>query len=336
MPKNKNALIRYEVLDNCFSNWNRKYFMEDLIEAVNNKLAEEGIHVDGIKRRQIYNDMEFMEKYYGVVIKKHRENRRTYYRYEDKSMSIKFTLPSNIEYGLVKAIVARILHLDAPELDDKARAIIAELLDKFARKQSNKPIIILDYNEYVQGAKFIEPLFNAIYEKKPLRITYQRYREADPVTIIFHPYVIRQYNYRWFVIGRHEQEQASRWVLALDRIKEIEEENTIPYKESPVENWKDYFEDLIGVTWPEGERPQEVKLVFTQEFAPYIQTKPLHPSQKAKQLPDGRLEVRIYVVLNYELENLILSFGQHVSVVSPEVLRDRIKNRLQQALLHYA
>lgn len=33
MPTNKNAQLRYQVLDRCFSDFNRRYDIEDLLEG---------------------------------------------------------------------------------------------------------------------------------------------------------------------------------------------------------------------------------------------------------------------------------------------------------------
>ncbi len=40
MPVNKNALLRYHVLDKCFRNTKRRYFLEDLMCAVNEVFGE--------------------------------------------------------------------------------------------------------------------------------------------------------------------------------------------------------------------------------------------------------------------------------------------------------
>ena len=47
------------------------------------------------------------------------------------------------------------------------------------------------------------------------------------------------------------------------------------------------------------------------------------------------ISLQLHVVLNYELEQKILSFGQYVEVISPMTLRERIKDRLSQSLLQY-
>ena len=57
MATNKNALIRYKVLDNCFRNPAKRYFIDDLIESCETALLELNNESDGISRRQI---MEFV------------------------------------------------------------------------------------------------------------------------------------------------------------------------------------------------------------------------------------------------------------------------------------
>lgn len=47
MPTNKNASIRYQALDKCFQNRNKKFFIEDLIQACNEALYE----FNGLKKK---------------------------------------------------------------------------------------------------------------------------------------------------------------------------------------------------------------------------------------------------------------------------------------------
>ena len=91
---------------------------------------------------------------------------------------------------------------------------------------------------------------------------------------------------------------------------------------------------MVGITKPKNSKIQKVIIQFDQEFSPYIKTKPIHPSQINKPTENGLL-IAIQVHLNYELENLILSFGEHAKVLEPEILKDRIKKRLTNALNNY-
>ena len=57
MATNKHATIRYHALDQCFSNSGRRYYIDDLIEACNSALLEYTGLSDGIKRRQVYEEI---------------------------------------------------------------------------------------------------------------------------------------------------------------------------------------------------------------------------------------------------------------------------------------
>ena len=62
MATNKNATIRYQALDRCFRNPGRKYYIDDLIEVCNDALLDIDPDSSGIKRRQIYDDIKFMQE----------------------------------------------------------------------------------------------------------------------------------------------------------------------------------------------------------------------------------------------------------------------------------
>ena len=75
MATNKHATIRYHALDRCFSNFGRRFFIEDLIEACNQAIYDfDGIE-DGVKRRQIFDDINFMES--DQAVRKAREAHHT-------------------------------------------------------------------------------------------------------------------------------------------------------------------------------------------------------------------------------------------------------------------
>ena len=57
MSTNKNALIRYQVLDRCFRNIGKMYFWEDLLEECNKALIDFDPNSNGIQRRQLFDDI---------------------------------------------------------------------------------------------------------------------------------------------------------------------------------------------------------------------------------------------------------------------------------------
>lgn len=89
MSANKNAQLRYQILDRCFSNFKKKYTIDDLIEEVNEKLYDmNGIEVS---LRQIREDIKFMRDRmgYDAPIETYPlEGRKCYYRYSDRDFTI--------------------------------------------------------------------------------------------------------------------------------------------------------------------------------------------------------------------------------------------------------
>lgn len=63
MAQGKNAYIRYKVLDRCFRDSRKHYYMEDLVEACNEVLY----NYDGssVSERTIREDIHFMQRQAG-------------------------------------------------------------------------------------------------------------------------------------------------------------------------------------------------------------------------------------------------------------------------------
>jgi len=210
---------------------------------------------------------------------------------------------------------------------------LSELLPKLQQGltiDQQQPFISFDSNQYLKGIDQLGSLYNAINYKKVLKITYQDFKSDKPYELILHPYYLKQYNNRWFLFGYNPNKNKPDWNLALDRIEAIEETND-KYLVNQTIDWEEYFEDIIGVTKPVDENPENIKLHFHAQTGKYIESKPLHGSQKSKWLSTDLLEVNLEVMINYELERLILSYGDAVKVIAPATLVTLIKTRLLEA-----
>lgn len=58
MPTNKNAQLRYRILDRCFSDFHRTYSIEDLLDTVNESLMD--LYGSQVSIRQIREDIKYM------------------------------------------------------------------------------------------------------------------------------------------------------------------------------------------------------------------------------------------------------------------------------------
>jgi predicted DNA-binding transcriptional regulator YafY len=334
MAENKKAFTRYRVIDQCLRNTRRFYSARDLRKEVKKALEYDG-YEGGIGKTQLSKDLEHMRESLGAPIVEEKlpsDRRISIYKYSDADYSIlKQPLnedeKSKIKEGLM--VLSQIRGLEQFEWIDE---ILPSIEEKIKFKAASREVISYDFNVDYSGLGHINNLFNAINQKRVLKIEYQSFKESQPTSFIFHPYHLRQYNSRWYVFGFNQTDQKNPQNLALDRIVSIQETNN-EYIEDET-NWFDFFSDFVGVTKKEDEAV-DVKLLFSKEQAPYIITKPLHGTQNHTTNEDGTLEVTINVIPNFELESLILSYGERVKVLEPESLKHTIKKRLNQCYDRY-
>ncbi|EMS33856.1 hypothetical protein C943_04175 [Mariniradius saccharolyticus AK6] len=335
MGKKNSPLIRYKILDQCFRNPGRKYFFEDLKEAIDSVLCEIDPEYGGISRRQLFDDIAFMEspEGWGIELEKPRENRKTYYRYVDTSFSI-HQLPLNeLEIKELEDAISVLSNFKGMPQFENLEEIIPKLRNGITQKGQAK-VISFDSNPDLMGLDFLGQLIDATVNKKVLHIKYHPFTFEHPVSLEFHPYFLKQHNNRWFVFGLNPENQKPDWNLALDRILEISESKS-KYVPNKAIDWEEYFEEIIGVTKPENQKLEMIVLRFYGVTGKYVASKPLHGTQKHKWLDAQTLEVRIEVIPNIELERLLLSYGENIEVISPSELRDRIAIRHKDAAKRY-
>lgn len=337
MGQTKNAMLRYQVLDRCFRNTGRGYTLDDLLEACNEALYQYSGKEDGIHRRQLQKDIQFMESEQGWSVPLERirfgeKNQKMYLRYEDPAFSINNQPLNQTEAAQLKAALFVLSRFTGTPQFEWVQEIIPVIESRLGLVGMGEKVIAFDSNVDAAGLQHLQPLFNAIMNKVVLNITYRDFKSGNPFEFGFHPYYLKQYNNRWFVFGLNAQNGNAAWNLALDRIQEIVQTTDV-YLDTNID-WEDYFYDIVGVTKPEEAEVEKVVLHFNREQAPYVETKPLHPSQKSKWNGE-KLEVQLQLIINFEFVRLLLSFGERVVVVEPASLREEIKRLHLEAWQHY-
>lgn len=329
MATNKNAIIRYKILDKCFRNSGRKYFIEDLINECNKILSEIDPSNKGISRRQVFDDIAFMESNDGwsIELDRIKEGRRVYYRYNDLSYSINNIPLDESEVKYLSTMIQSLSKFKGfPQFD-----LIEDILSRLtynSKEDRQSSIIEFENNEELIGLEYIGTIYNAIIYKKVLRILYNQSFESE-IELIIHPYYLKQYNNRWFLFGYNPDNQRYDWNLALDRILKIEEINK-RYNENTAIDWNEYFDDMLGVSKPLAHNKEKIILHIIGKTAHYIYSKPIHPYQKHRWIENNTLEIELNLIINYELERFILSYIDSIKIIQPLSLKETIQHRLKQ------
>ena len=334
MPINKLALIRYKTIDNCLQNRFRKWTLEDLMEACSDALYEyEGI-AKGISKRAIQLDLQNMRSeklgYNAPIIVIDKK----YYSYEVKDYSITNSPLTQQDLGTLNEVLLVLKQFTGFGYFQELNGMVTKLEDKLYKQQhKGKSYIDFEKNELLKGLIHIDPLHKSIINKRTIEISYQSFKAKLPQIIVFYPYLLKEYRNRWFLLGVNRKGKAVM-ILALDRIESFKELSDEKYHK-PDFDVSTYFHDAIGVSKAPNQTSQTVVLKIIKAHAPYIITKPLHPSQKIlKEEEDGTI-FSIDVIWNFELEREILGFGEQVKVLSPKRLSGKIQSRLKQVLDAY-
>jgi len=335
MAQNKNALIRYKTIDQCLQNNYRQWTLEDLIIACSDALYEYENKHTNVSKRTIQLDIQLMRSDklgYNAPIEVYDKK---YYRYGNLGYSITNIPLTENDMGILSETVEMLKQFKDFSLFSELGGIIQRLEDKVYSEKTNQPAIIhLDKNENLKGLKFLDQLYQAILKKICLKINYQSFKARTPTEFIFHPFILKEFNNRWFLIGKR-QSQNQILTLALDRIISLTLDLKTRYQNDDF-NGDEYYKNTIGVTVLNDECVEEIVLKIDQRNAPYVLTKPFHPSQKiVERSKDGEVTISLTVHQNFEFERLVLGFGVGIEVVEPRRLRNRIKRNLKQNLARY-
>jgi predicted DNA-binding transcriptional regulator YafY len=326
MATNKNATIRYQTLNRCFRNPGRKYNIDDLVDVCNEALLDVDPNSSGVKKRQIYEDIKFMQDSRGfdAPIESYKHGRTAYYRYSDSSFSINSQPLNEMEAQQLRESLLTLSRFKGLPQFDWIEELTARLEQDFQLKSDQK-VISFDENPFLTGREYIGELYNAIVNEKTLNIIYLPFRRGEIVFEI-HPYYLKHYNNRWFLFGRITGSE-DLTNLPLDRIVSINESKT-KFMPNTTIDFGEYFDDIIGVSIPADKETQKVILKINSDLWPYIKTKPLHGSQKMILLTDEYTLIQLELKPNYEFESLILSFGEKITVIEPEHLKIKMIKRI--------
>ena len=329
----KNAIMRYKILDSLLSNRNRYYSISELLEKVNEALELDGM--EPVSRRCIEKDLNTLEcAPYEAAIERVWYHGKKCIRYAEEGFSIFTKKLTEEEENLLSEVLNTIGQFDG--LDT------FEWLDSLKKRldiKEHRRIIQFDSNPYFEGRNLIGSLFTAISNKQVLALKYHTFKDPQVKEVVVYPYLLKEYNNRWFLIVGVEDGTILNF--ALDRIDDFKPMPHIDYIE-PDEDLESRFDDIVGVTLFKDKPTEDILLWVNEEGFQYVKTKPLHGSQRNVKGEDEKLVrkkypalqggrfFRLQCILNYELEQLLMSKMNQLVVLEPATLKDSLINRIKK------
>lgn len=369
MPSNKNAVIRYMYLDQMLSDRYHKYTCEDLLKKVNERLDFAGyptiggdpsdydhyiksgkrviqLDIQALQESPFNMEIDSSEKLYGAPV----------YRYADQTQSL-FSKPlSDDEKRLLQEVFNTLGQFSGLDSFEWLHDLQEKLNDRkaFGRSEFDKEnkdarkIISFSSNDYLTGKDYLGTLFALIANKKVVDIYYAPFGE-EVRTIRLYPYLLKQYNDRWYLIGTPLGDKKFPYRkdffvnLPLDRMEAIHPVEGVPFIDCD-EGFEERYEDIVGVTYIESEPLTSIILAVKNSYTGYVDTKPLHGSQVKfsseeqehlhKQYP-AFADYTFYgleLKPNREFYNLVYRNGDNILLVSPKSIREKMVEELERSL----
>lgn len=335
MPTNKNALIRYKYLDSLLSDYHHYYDIHDLTEKVNDMLYEDGF--PEVTQRCIEKDLNTLEYApFSAPIERFTKKGKRCIHYDDRSFSIFKKEISREEQNLLREVLSTIGQFDG--LDNFG------WLEDFKiglKIEERRQIISFSYNQYLQNSNLLGVLFDNISNEVVISLSYHTFSDETIRNIDFHPYLLKQYNDRWFLLGAADSDQKIL-TFALDRIDMVESLPDKKYIECPDEIYE-RFEDIVGVTLYEDRKIEHILCWVSDLSKGYIDTKPIHGSytpikgnqEQTLHIQYPMLQSGMFFTLdciaNYELVRELCSYGKELVVLQSDGhIQDEIFKRIRE------
>jgi len=332
MPRNKEALIRYRVINRCLVN-GKVASLDKLKQECEYELGEQHIG-----KRTIQEDLKDMREDdrlgYNAPIKFDRY--RNGYVYTDPDYSID-KIPLNEEELSALAFSATMLsQLSNVEIFASFTGAAQKIMDainvhRLMEEESEYDFIQFEQVPFTKGSEYLQPIIDAIRNKLVIQLTYQAFQADQPKETLVHPYLLKEYKHRWYIIGLNDDEQKLK-TYGLDRIKgvKVKGKQYIEKDFSP----REYFKNTVGVIAPTDE-PPEIMLSVKKPQAQYLVTQPLHESQKIAEDQQDKIIFKLKVHPTYELISILLGFGKDLKILKPKRLAKEIIQILENTLGQY-
>lgn len=329
---------RLKLIDECLRRFDHPMNIKEIQKYCNQRLNSE------FRERTYRYDLDKIEEENDISYRVTIINGFRCFTYADESFSLFEDAAVNqvdlCNFRKIKDALTDFLGLG---LESSLTTMTDEINKFLGYDELQRPVIsfekvVLESHGKVKPHDMLEPLLKAIIQHQTMNIIYEIPGRGKREWTVF-PQFLKQYNQRWYLIATKHRDkvEGKLYNLALDRILKMEANQHIPYKECGVD-FSDYFEDVVGVTKPDGAEPIEVKLRIDRGEYPYIDSKPIHASQEELFESDGDTDyvyVSLYVYDNYELRSKILSYGSKVTVMEPKSLRDKLAHDLKKSLENY-
>ena len=174
------------------------------------------------------------------------------------------------------------------------------------------------------GTENLYGLIHAIKNRLQIKFTYHKFWEEYPSRRTAEAYALKEFKNRWYVLVKDLKDKNIK-SFALDRFSNLE--ITTHKFQFPVNfNVEEHYRYCFGIISPNEEKPQDIVLSFEPIQGKYIKTLPLHETQTIVRENKEEIVVQLHLCVTHDFIMELLSFGERLTVIAPDSLRQKIKD----------
>ena len=173
--------------------------------------------------------------------------------------------------------------------------------------------------------RFLTSVIGSMRDNKKLCISYKGHSMTEYKDMVIHPYSIRLFKRRWYLIAYSEYSKGIRlymldrtmYVNVLDEVFEIPEDFDA----------EGYFEDFYGVRRSEYDK-QRVVVKVSAKIRDLIRSVPLHKSQNEIETVKEYSLFEYWIIPNFDFKQELISYLDSIEVMEPSTLRKELASVL--------
>lgn len=228
----------------------------------------------------------------------------------------------------------KVYYIDEDESDSQSERLMEsfDLVNAIRIGNSFGNQLIFE-NRRPMGTEHMHGLLHAIRNSVEVNFDYQKFEDGSTSRRKVKPIAIKEARNRWYLIAEDTFDGVVK-NFGLDRMEGLVLSSK-KFKKIKDFNAEDRFRYTFGIINGTGEKPEKVVLSFTPEAGRYINSLPLHHSQK--EILNNKKECRFEynLIPTHDLKMEILSHGNTVKVIEPAGLKKDIMSQLEKALKLY-
>jgi predicted DNA-binding transcriptional regulator YafY len=313
----KSAFGRYKVIDSLLRNTRRKFpDMEAIIGSCFEQLdfmpSPETIQKDLANMR-----LPPPEGFNAPI--RYSRLEKGYY-YDDPNYSIQGVSLRREELDAIGEALEIIRSIGGSRISDKFNHAVEKLFSATLEGKNTltkqPPVLQTMLPPVSRGFEHFDLLYKACKDQYAVSFIHFSYKKRKFNHILLHPFLIKEFDNHWYVIGYSESHDEVR-TFGLDRISEpiLISKKFIITDEVVT---KGYLNDVYGVFPIPLKRKEKIKIHVSQLGTHYFQAYPLHESQKIKKENHGTSNITFELIPSIELARYFLSQGRHVEIVYPK------------------